>query len=62
MLITINGSVVETAAHTVTLLLGDLPPGHAVAVNGEVVPRSAHATHQVTDGDDVEVVEAVAGG
>ena len=62
MLITINGSVVETAAHTVTLLLGDLPPGHAVAVNGEVVPRSAHATHPVTDGDDVEVVEAVAGG
>ncbi len=62
MLITINGSVVETAAHTVTLLLGDLPPGHAVAVNGEVVPRSVHATHPVTDGDDVEVVEAVAGG
>lgn len=62
MLITINGSVVETAAHTVTLLLGDLPPGHAVAVNGEVIPRSVHATHPVTDGDDVEVVEAVAGG
>ena len=62
MLITINGSVVETAAPTVSLLLGDLPPGHAVAVNGEVVPRSAHATHQVSDGDDVEVVEAVAGG
>ena len=62
MLITVNGSVVETAAHTVSLLLGDLPPGHAVAVNGEVVPRSSHATHPVTEGDDIEVVEAVAGG
>ena len=62
MLITVNGSVVETAAHTVSLLLGDLPAGHAVAVNGEVVPRSTHATHPVIDGDEVDVVEAVAGG
>ncbi|MEO5665612.1 MAG: sulfur carrier protein ThiS [Nocardioides sp.] len=62
MLITVNGSVVETAAHTVTVLLGDLPSGHAVAVNGEVVPRSACATHPVTEGDEVDVVEAVAGG
>lgn len=62
MLITVNGSAVETAAHTVALLLGELPPGHAVAVNDEVVPRSAHCTHPVTEGDRVEVVEAVAGG
>ncbi len=62
MLITLNGAVVETAAPTLSLLLGDLPGGHAVAVNDEVVPRSAHSTHLVTDGDTVEVVEAVAGG
>jgi sulfur carrier protein len=62
MLITINGSVVETAAPTLSLLLGDLPPGRAVAVNREVVPRSAHPSHPVTDGDEIEVVEAVAGG
>ena len=62
MRITLNGAVVETAAPTVALLLGDVPPGHAVAVNREVVPRSAHRTHRVTDGDEIEVVEAVAGG
>ena len=49
MLITINGSVVETAAHTVTLLLGDLPPGHAVAVNGEV-PAEAGELRDATAG------------
>ena len=62
MRITLNGSVVETAAPTVALLLGDLPAGHAVAVNREVVPRSAHPSHPVTDGDEIEVVDAVAGG
>jgi sulfur carrier protein len=62
MLIRINGSVVETAAPTLSLLLGDLPPGHAVAVNGEVVPRSAHDSHAIDEGDEIDVVEAVAGG
>ena len=62
MRITLNGSVVETAAPTVARLLGDVPPGCAVAVNREVVPRSAHRIHPVTDGDEIEVVEAVAGG
>ena len=62
MRITLNGSVVDTAAPTVALLLGDLPAGHAVAVNREVVPRSAHRSHLVADGDEIEVVEAVAGG
>ena len=62
MLITLNGTVVETAAHTVALLLGDMAPGRAIAVNGEVVPRSAHPTHPLAEGDSIEVVEAVAGG
>ncbi|UUZ60259.1 sulfur carrier protein ThiS [Nocardioides sp. B-3] len=62
MLITVNGSVVETAAHTILLLLGELPPGHAVAVNDQVVPRSSHGTHVVVEGDKVDVVQAVAGG
>lgn len=62
MLITLNGSVVETVVPTLALLLGDLPPGRAVAVNDEVVPRSAHHTHRVAEGDEIEVVEAVAGG
>jgi sulfur carrier protein len=34
----------------------------AVEVNGEIVPRSAHAATAVVDGDRVEVVVAVGGG
>ncbi|NYD42472.1 sulfur carrier protein ThiS [Nocardioides panaciterrulae] len=34
----------------------------AVARNGEVVPRSAWAATRLMEGDDVEVLVAVAGG
>jgi len=34
----------------------------AVAVNREVVPRSAYDTHRLDDGDRVEILEAVGGG
>jgi sulfur carrier protein len=34
----------------------------AVAVNGEVVPRSTWGSTPVTPGDDVEIVTAAAGG
>jgi sulfur carrier protein len=34
----------------------------AVAVNREVVPRSALATHTLATGDRVEILEAVGGG
>jgi sulfur carrier protein len=34
----------------------------AVAVNREVVPRGEHATRALRDGDEVEVIQAVAGG
>jgi sulfur carrier protein len=36
--------------------------GVAVAVNGEVVPRSAWRQRSLTDGDAVEVLTAVQGG
>lgn len=45
--------------------LADLVPageGHAVAVNGVVVPRSRHREVAPADGDVVDVVVAVAGG
>jgi sulfur carrier protein len=35
---------------------------YAVEVNGEIVPRSAHAAHRLGDGDHVEVVQAIGGG
>ena len=34
----------------------------AVEINQAIVPRSAHATHRVADGDRVEVVTAFGGG
>jgi sulfur carrier protein len=34
----------------------------AVAVNRDVVPHSAFGTHRLSDGDHVEILEAVGGG
>lgn len=34
----------------------------AVEVNGEIVSRGRHATHQLHDGDVVEIVHALGGG
>jgi sulfur carrier protein len=34
----------------------------AVAVNQDVVPRSAFETHRLCEGDRVEILEAVGGG
>lgn len=36
--------------------------GTAVAVNMQIVPRSAHQSHIVHDGDDVEIIHAIGGG
>jgi sulfur carrier protein len=34
----------------------------AVERNGEIVPRSTHASTMVSDGDELEIVVAVGGG
>lgn len=34
----------------------------AVAVNGSVAPRTSHSQRQLAEGDEVEVIQAVAGG
>jgi sulfur carrier protein len=34
----------------------------AVEVNRGIVPKSQHATHQLHDGDRVEIVQAIGGG
>jgi thiamine biosynthesis protein ThiS len=50
---------------TLAELLGQLEiqPRHvAVEVNTELVPRTAHAQHQLADGDRLEVVTLVGGG
>ncbi|HEY4461164.1 MAG TPA: sulfur carrier protein ThiS [Streptosporangiaceae bacterium] len=66
MTITINGREQDlsdgaTAAEAVRVLT-DAPSGVAVAVNGEVVTRSAWASTRLADGDQVEVLTAVQGG
>jgi sulfur carrier protein len=54
------------AGTTVAALLADLgfaaPSGIAVAVNARVVTRSAFASHALAEGDEVEIIRAVAGG
>ena len=64
--VTVNGKAhrferpVEVAALLSTLDLA----GKKVAVerNGEIVPRSAHGSTMLTDGDELEIVVAVGGG
>jgi sulfur carrier protein len=51
-----------TVADVVAGLAGPEPRGVAVALNGDVVPRSAWATTRPADGDAVEVLTAVQGG
>lgn len=66
MHVMLNGDPVATTASTLTGLLEEryagLPPGHAVALNGCVVPRIEVDSVRLVAGDRVEVVTAVAGG
>jgi len=34
----------------------------AVEVNREIVARSRHASHALSDGDEVEIIQAIGGG
>jgi sulfur carrier protein len=64
--LTVNGTSREvTGALSVGALVAELTGarrGVAVAVNGEVVPRSTWATASLRDGDRVEVFTAAQGG
>lgn len=67
MTITCNGAPVSTEAGTVAELLVERlghprPPGVAVAVDGEVVPRAAWSAARIGEGSVVEIVTAVQGG
>lgn len=53
-----DGATVADVVRTLT----DVERGVAVALDGEVVPRSAWATTPLTDGRRVEVLRAVQGG
>ncbi|MGN6480585.1 sulfur carrier protein ThiS [Luteibacter sp.] len=66
MQITLNGEARDCAPGTsVTSLLdsaGYAGKRVAVEVNLEIVPRSAHASHLLAEGDKVEIVHAIGGG
>jgi sulfur carrier protein len=68
MIIHVNGQAREIAPPAWLSDVLDLPDGAstwrgvAVAVNGQVIPRSQHATTELTDGARVEIVTAVQGG
>lgn len=66
VLVTVNGQSRALAAGlTVAALLESLQvtTRHvAVELNGQVVPRSEHATRQLAAGDQLEIVTLVGGG
>jgi len=51
-----------TVADVVAALVGREPRGVAVALDREVVPRGAWPATELAEGQEVEVLEAVAGG
>jgi sulfur carrier protein len=64
--VTVNGKAhrVDRATDVSALLARLDLAGKKVAVerNGEIVPRSAHASTLLADGDELEIVVAVGGG
>ena len=64
--ITVNGSTraLERSVDVAALVAALELTGKKIAVerNGEIVPRSAHGSTQVLDGDRLEIVVAVGGG
>jgi sulfur carrier protein len=43
-------------------LLGLAGRRYAMEINGELLPKSAHAAHTLAPGDRIEIVQAVGGG
>ncbi len=62
----LNGEHRELAPRStvedVVALLSPSPAGLAVAVNGEVVSRSAWSKREIEEGDEIEVLTAAQGG
>jgi sulfur carrier protein len=64
--VTVNGAArrFDNPVPVSELIQGMALAGRKIAVerNGEIVPRSAHASTLVADGDRLEIVVAVGGG
>ena len=53
---------VELSVEQLLVQLNIAVEKHAVAVNGEFVPRSTYSEHLLVDGDKVDILTAVQGG
>jgi thiamine biosynthesis protein ThiS len=66
MKVTINGEPRElpgpTSVTALLEILGYTGRRVAVEINYTIVPRSTYATHQVVEGDAIEIVQAIGGG
>ncbi|NIQ02811.1 MAG: sulfur carrier protein ThiS [Nitrospinaceae bacterium] len=66
MKLIINGKEQEArSSRTIAELMQELEitaPNFAVALNGQVIPRSQHDSTEVREGDKIEIVHAVGGG
>lgn len=62
----VNDAELTTQAETVDALLGEhlgeIPAGTAVAIDGDVVPKSLWSTYELHDGARVDILTAVQGG
>jgi sulfur carrier protein len=66
MQIHVNGEPLELADNaTISVLVAQMVldgQRYAIEVNEEIISRSHHDTHGLSDGDQVEVVQAIGGG
>ncbi|MCA6222702.1 sulfur carrier protein ThiS [Photorhabdus antumapuensis] len=66
MKITVNDQPMELIAPlAIQQLLEQLEqtqPGMALAINQTIIPRSEWNTHQINDGDNILLFQAIAGG
>ena len=66
MHIVLNGRALDCAPNTTLAALlnenGYAERRIAVEINREIVPRSAHASRLLSEGDKVEIVQAMGGG
>lgn len=67
MTISLNNQIVELEMHTmlsnlVSQQLGEKQNGVAVAVNGQVVPRTSWSEVTVNENDEILIIKATQGG
>ena len=63
--ITLNGESTKLTSNKLEDLLDSLNlqnKRYAVEINREIIPRSKHASYQLSENDRIEIVEAVGGG